>query len=40
MMQPIYEIKKLILQTTENKNDICKALKKGNKQLADRKATR
>ena len=36
LMQHIDEIEKLILQTAENKCDICEALKKGNKQLADR----
>ena len=34
-MQRIVEIEKLILQRTENKSDICEALKKENKQLAD-----
>ena len=36
LMEHIEEIQKLVRQTTDNKSDICEALKKGNKQLADR----
>ena len=39
LMQHIDDIQKMIDQTTENKSDICEALKRGNKHLADRIAT-
>ena len=39
LSEHIEEIQKLVHQTTDNKSDICEALKKGNKQLADRIAS-
>ena len=39
LREHIEEIQKLVHQTTDNKSDICEALKKGNKQLADRIAS-
>ena len=39
LREQIEEIQKLIYQTIDNKSDICEALKKGNKQLADRIAS-
>ena len=39
LREQIEEIQKLIHQTIDNKSDICEALKKGNKQLADRIAS-
>ena len=39
LREHIEEIQKLVHQTTDNKSDICEALKKGNQQLADRIAS-
>ena len=39
LREHIEEIQKLVHQTADNKSDICEALKKGNKQLADRIAS-